>query len=412
MEKHGSESYFVIGEGLLGESGGGRAPTAAAAAAAPRRRSASRAWARRAAASQLGEREREKLADADGGGRRRDVGDPVRVHLPRPVHRPRPHVRQDDRRRSARTSRRPQLLQARSPSLDLDSLYGAGPEDPESAKFYEADGMHLKTGTTEAVGRPRGQGRLRPAARRGHDAAEQAQGDHPRPAQRREPRGRPDPLRDDPLPQPRRRHAAGLGAGRRSASPRARELVTKHYQWMIRTDYLPRICAPSDGQRRLQQRPQGVRGRRRRRPTCRRCRSSSPSPRSGSGTRWSAPTYNWNKIFDDGSGHASTACSRSRRTSGDLGGGPHLPSNWIADFRRLYDFGEAGKADLAVPASKFNHAMRDRHAHRRPAARTCRRRRSAAPGSRAATRARTSRSATSPARAWCGSRPASRWRRS
>ena len=24
----------------------------------------------------------------------------------------------------------------------------------------------------------------------------------------------------------------------------ARELVTKHYQWMIRTDYLPRICAP------------------------------------------------------------------------------------------------------------------------------------------------------------------------
>jgi hypothetical protein len=25
---------------------------------------------------------------------------------------------------------------------------------------------------------------------------------------------------------------------------KARELVTKHYQWMIRTDYLPRICAP------------------------------------------------------------------------------------------------------------------------------------------------------------------------
>jgi hypothetical protein len=28
-----------------------------------------------------------------------------------------------------------QLLQARSPSLDLDSLYGAGPTDPGSAKF-------------------------------------------------------------------------------------------------------------------------------------------------------------------------------------------------------------------------------------------------------------------------------------
>ena len=40
------------------------------------------------------------------------------------------------------------LLQARSPSLDLDSLYGAGPGDPESAKFYEADGVHLKVGKT------------------------------------------------------------------------------------------------------------------------------------------------------------------------------------------------------------------------------------------------------------------------
>ena len=35
MEKHGSESYFVIGEGLLGESVGGRAATLAAAIEAP-----------------------------------------------------------------------------------------------------------------------------------------------------------------------------------------------------------------------------------------------------------------------------------------------------------------------------------------------------------------------------------------
>ena len=45
-----------------------------------------------------------------------------------------------------------QLLQARSPSLDLDSLYGAGPGDPGSAKFYKPDGIRLKTGTTEAIG--------------------------------------------------------------------------------------------------------------------------------------------------------------------------------------------------------------------------------------------------------------------
>ena len=33
MEKHGSESYFVLGEGLLAESAGGREPVALAAAA-------------------------------------------------------------------------------------------------------------------------------------------------------------------------------------------------------------------------------------------------------------------------------------------------------------------------------------------------------------------------------------------
>lgn len=44
-----------------------------------------------------------------------------------------------------------QLVQARSPSLDLDSLYGAGPQDPESAKFY-SDDRHLKMGRTDAIG--------------------------------------------------------------------------------------------------------------------------------------------------------------------------------------------------------------------------------------------------------------------
>src|SRR5206468_4940840 len=45
-----------------------------------------------------------------------------------------------------------QLLQARSPSLDLDSLYGAGPTDPGSAKFYESDLLHLKMGDAIAAG--------------------------------------------------------------------------------------------------------------------------------------------------------------------------------------------------------------------------------------------------------------------
>lgn len=44
------------------------------------------------------------------------------------------------------------LLQARSPSLDLDSLYGAGPTEPGSATFYEPDGLHMKMGRTVAIG--------------------------------------------------------------------------------------------------------------------------------------------------------------------------------------------------------------------------------------------------------------------
>jgi hypothetical protein len=67
--------------------------------------------------------------------------------------------------------------------------------------------------------------------------------------------------------------------------------------------------------------------------------------------------YNWNRVFDNGGGTLDFLFIFSG-TSGDLGAGVRLPSNWIADFRRLYDFGEAGRANLVVPAAKFNRAMR------------------------------------------------------
>ncbi len=60
--------------------------------------------------------------------------------------------------------------------------------------------------------------------------------------------------------------------------------------------------------------------------------------------------YNWNRRFDDGGGSLDLLFTFSG-TSGDLGGGIVLPSNWIADFRRLYDFSEAGRADLVVLAA-------------------------------------------------------------
>jgi hypothetical protein len=67
--------------------------------------------------------------------------------------------------------------------------------------------------------------------------------------------------------------------------------------------------------------------------------------------------YNWNRDFDNGGGTLEYLFIFSG-LSGDLGGNLKLASNWVADFRRLYNFGEAGKANLAVPAAKFNLARR------------------------------------------------------
>jgi len=62
-----------------------------------------------------------------------------------------------------------ELLQGRSPALDLDSLYGRGPEkDPQ---FYAADGLHIKTGRTSALppGAPGGDNPFAQAEREGFD---------------------------------------------------------------------------------------------------------------------------------------------------------------------------------------------------------------------------------------------------
>ena len=246
------------------------------------------------------------------------------------------------------------LLQARSPSLDLDSLYGAGPSDPESAKFYEADGLHLKMGKTDAVDPfpdmdgfdlPRGEGTT---------------------AKEKRTAIVPDPRNDENLAVAQTHLAmsrfhnrvvdslSNVPVGQRFA--KARERVTKHYQWMLRTDYLPRICQPSvvnnvftSGRKAFEvgATPTDV-------PTMP-IEFSVAAFRLGHSMVRAA--YNWNKVFDNGFGTLDLLFEFTG-LSGSLGGGLRLPSNWIADFRRLYDFGEAGKPGLVVPAKKFNRAMR------------------------------------------------------
>jgi hypothetical protein len=77
--------------------------------------------------------------------------------------------------------------------------------------------------------------------------------------------------------------------------------------------------------------------------------------------------YQWNRVFRSGGLAAATLglLFTFSGTSGILspdgtlsdpesGSFERLPTNWIADFRRLYDFSEAGRNDLVVPAAEFN----------------------------------------------------------
>ena len=348
MERHSSESYFVLGEGLLAESAGGRALAATVGPAAPPFRFSR--MGPKGAGKQLGEALRKKIGNAmtEGGGGAQGIPAGF-TYLGQFID----HDLTFDKTTVmlGQNITPAQLLQGRSPSLDLDSLYGAGPADPASAKFYKPDGVHLKVGKTVAAGDPAMNGFDLP---RGEGTSNKA----------RRKAVIPD-FRNDENLVVAQTHLAFIRFHNRivdslPSSPtrfaQARELAIKHYQWMIRHDYLPRICAAgvlndvfSNGRKAFEvgANPTDV-------PTM-------PLEFSIAGFRLGHAmvrrAYNWNSRFDNGSGTLDWLFIFSA-TGGDLGGELKLASNWIADFRRLYDFKEAGRADLAVPAGKFNRAMR------------------------------------------------------
>jgi hypothetical protein len=248
-----------------------------------------------------------------------------------------------------------ELRQARSPSLDLDSLYGRGPLRPGSRKFFEDDAARLKMGTTAAVGGPGPEGR------------DLVGFDLPR-VTTPGPALIPDKRNDENLAVAQthlamiRFHNRVVGRLARRGVPaaelfqRARPLVVRHYQWMIRTDFLPRIVDPAivddvftNGRKLFEvgAPPASL-------PTMP-IEFSIGAYRLGHSMI--RDSYNWNRVFDNGGGTLAFLFGFSG-TSGGLGAGIRLPSNWVADFRRLYDFGEAGRADLVVPPAKFNRAMR------------------------------------------------------
>lgn len=266
------------------------------------------------------------------------------------------------------------LLQGRSPALDLDTVYGRGPTDRADRVFYNVDGVTLKVGTTSRADFPRNDGGV----------ARELEGfDLPRfgigatHADRRRPLI-PDARNDENLVIGQthlafiRFHNRVVGElsmkgliGRRLFDE-ARAEVVRHYQWMLRTDFLPRIVDPgivtdvfTNGRRFFEARGRG------RRPTMP-IEFSVAAYRLGHSMIRGA--YQWNRVFNSaGPGRIATLLQlfTFSGTSGnfqpgsgipdldnpDSGTVDTLPTNWIADFRRLFDFTEANRPDLAPPAA-------------------------------------------------------------
>jgi hypothetical protein len=355
---HGFESYFVEGEGLLAEAGEGR-PIAVAAAATADGAVPPFRFSRMGpggAGKQLGEPNHRKLAVAMTAGR----GGPGRIpagytYLGQFVD----HDLTFDKTTVALgTNVSPsELIQARSPSLDLDSLYGAGPGDPESARFY-SDGVHLKMGKTDAIGPP-------PLQARDDFDLPRVGGSGSKAKQRKA--NIPD-LRNDENLAVASTHLAMIRFHNRVVDSlpnslpdtakfaQARDIVTRHYQWMLKTDYLPRIVQPSivtnvfNSGRKIFEvgaLPTKV-------PTMP-IEFSVAAFRLGHAMVRQA--YDWNAVFGPGAGTLEFLFIFSG-TSGDFFGGVRLPSNWIVDWRRLYDFkGDLNKPELAPP-NAVNKAMR------------------------------------------------------
>lgn len=366
--KHGSESFFIEGEGLLTTQVGGRsgdavdpvsesetprasAPQALAADVAPPFRF-SRVGPKGTA---LGATVTKKLARAMvvGGGGPGTVPAGY-TYLGQFIDH---DLTMDRTNVMLGTDVRPvDLVQGRSPRLDLDSLYGNGPGDAESSKFYAADGLHLKTGATVAVP-PDG-------AKAGHDLPRAGTG--PNKAARRRALI-PDPRNDENLVVAQT-HLAMIHFHNRvldrlpaSVPPtqkfsRARKRVTLHYQWMIRHDYLPRIVRPAvlddvftNGRKLVE--PDAV-------PT-----SVPTMPVEFSvaafrlGHSMVRESYNWNRRFPGTSGSLDLLFAFSG-TSGDMFGDVRLPSSWIADWRRMYDFVAGQHPGLGAPGGNVNRAMR------------------------------------------------------
>jgi hypothetical protein len=256
------------------------------------------------------------------------------------------------------------LVQGRSPALDLDCLYGLGPlKDPQ---FY-SDGLRLKVGSTAGSNFPPNDP-VASQSLQGFDLPRVGVG-QTKAARRRA--NIPDQRNDENLAVAQI-HLAFIHFHNAVVEQltvqgqtgelfeRARDLVVKHYQYMLRHDFLARICDRAVVEhvftqgRRLFEVPDIKSGT---------AKDYVPLP-SGVGMG-SMPiefsvaafrfghsmvrqAYDWNRVFDNGAGTLELLFQFSG-TSGtlspeapsdspeDAGSFEVLPTNWIANFHNLFE---------------------------------------------------------------------------
>ena len=276
-----------------------------------------------------------------------------------------------------------ELLQGRSPALDLDAVYGRGPADRDDDRFYAPDKLKLRVGITAAIN-----GAGTNVNLNGYDLPRVTQGSTKAERQRAL---IPDPRNDENLVVAQTHLAfirfhnrvvdqlADTGVPSAILFERARETVVRHYQWLLRTDFLPRIVDRAIVEdvfvngRRFFEVPGDGHTNGHRRHTKAGDTPTMPIEFSVAAYRLGhsmvRARYDWNRIFSGGLGSLRLLFTFSG-TSGNFnpadpdvnnqesGLFERLPTNWAVDWRRMYDFaGEAGRADLAGPAG-FNIAQR------------------------------------------------------
>lgn len=217
----------------------------------------------------------------------------------------------------------------RTPSLDLDSLYLGGPSDPNSQHLYEADNKSFKIGQTTDTG----EGVFN--------------NDLPRDANGQAVIG--DPRNDENLIVAQTHllflkfHNSLVAADQSKTFDDIRKEVTLKYQSIVLKDFLPRVIDPAVLDDVLNN------GRKFYTDDLRDCMPIEFSVAAyRMGHSMVRPNYDWNRVFTNASFSLMFEFSggSGSRGNGDsaMAGSPTLPSNWIADWRRMYDLGDATPA--------------------------------------------------------------------